>query len=123
MLVRCARCPAGLATCPRCTRRLCIEHTPLPGALCLDCEVAYQASRDGIATHGWFLAGFVLPWILFVATLDAVLAARSAGGIRGFSTGIPVLDAVIMAGIASVLCGKAAVALRERLHRERFVRA
>ena len=119
----CTRCPSGQDICPRCHARLCLDHGTLPGDACNECELEYHESRDGLKLNLWFLAGFALPWIVFAGILDKLpsWSARS-GGIRAITTGIPMLDCIIMFSVVAVIAGKGAMGLRSAFHRNAFMR-
>lgn len=119
----CTLCRAGYNACPRCAARLCMEHEPLPGDACGECELAYHAQRSELKLGAWFLLGLALPWVLFAGIYDHLpsWSARS-GGARAITTGVPMLDVIIMFSVTAVFLGKAAVGLRSMLHREQFLR-
>ena len=119
----CTVCPAGQDICPRCSRRLCMDHAMLPGEACNECELAYHESRGALKLNRWFLLGAALPWVVFAGILEHLpsWSARS-GGVRAITTGIPMLDAIIMFAITSVFAGKAAMGLRSAFHRNAFMK-
>ena len=118
----CTRCPAGQDRCPRCAARLCIEHVPFGNERCTACEIAFQDSRHSLRLWAWFVVGFYVPWALFVAIYEHLpsWSARS-GGVRAITTGVPMLDVVIMFSVMAVFAGKGAMGLRESLHRRSFL--
>lgn len=120
---RCERCPYGSEMCPRCATRFCMEHAMLPGEACNPCELAYHESKSTLKMNLWFVVGFALPWVVFVGILDRLPAwsARS-GGIRAITTGIPMLDAIIMFSVMAIIAGKGAMGLRHAFHRNAFMR-
>ena len=119
-MYRCPGCPSGSESCRRCMRRLCLEHVPLGGDACLDCEIAYQRSREGMQTLPWFLLGALVPLLVFALLAPTIARFPPSGGVRSITTGIPLLDAMIMTAVLSVFAGKLAIAVRERLHRRAF---
>ena len=90
-----------------------MEHLPLGGDACEQCEMQYALRRSEIARNGWFVLGFVLPW-LFVMAIHDYLPSWSArsGGVRAITTGVPMLDVLIMTGVTAVFMGKAMIGLR-----------
>lgn len=118
----CTHCPAGRDVCPRCARRLCGEHVPFGNEVCAECELAYQESRGTLKRWAWFLAGFALPWI-FLAGIAKHLPSWSArsGGPRAITTGVPMLDVLIIFTVIAVFAGKAAIGIREAFHRRTFL--
>jgi len=120
----CPNCPVAPVGCPRCSARLCMEHSPLPGEACVPCELAYHESRDKLRLNLWFALGFLVPWGWLFAMRDSLpsWSARS-GGVRAITTGIPMLDVLIMFSIIAVFAGKAASGLRSWMHRREFLRA
>jgi hypothetical protein len=118
----CTRCDAGPDRCTRCSARLCLEHIPLGGDACAKCELAYQQSRDRLNRVGFFLLGLALPWVIFAGIWDYLPSwhARS-GGIRAITTGIPMLDVIIMFSVTSIIFANGAVGLREAAHRRAFL--
>jgi hypothetical protein len=100
-----------------------MEHLPLGGDVCTDCEIVYQSRRGELQVYPWFLLGFVVPWGYVLAMWNHLpgWSARS-GGVRAITTGVPMLDVMIMCTVAAVFAGKAAASLRRKLHRRAFVR-
>lgn len=121
-MIVCRSCPSGHEVCRRCARRLCSEHTPFGGDACADCELAYFESRDGLRSNVWFVVGLALPWMV-IAALHEHLPSGSAraGGHRAITTGVPLLDILIMTAVISVFAGKAARRLRIWFHRRTFL--
>lgn len=99
-----------------------MEHQPLPGALCTACELAYQDSKHALPMNRWFALGFALPWI-FILGIHEHLPSWSArsGGYRAITTGVPMVDVLIMTAVTAVFAGKIAMGIRGALHRERFM--
>ena len=118
----CTRCPAGQDACRRCATRLCGEHVPFANERCAECELAFHESRDSLRLWAWFVVGFYVPWALFVAIYEHLpsWSARS-GGVRAITTGVPMLDVVIMFTVMAVFAGKGAMGVREWLHRRKFL--
>jgi len=118
----CTACPRGRNTCPRCATPICDEHVPFAGDACSECELQYHDEREDIRFNGWFAAGFALPWAGLMAIRDVLpeWSARS-GGHRAITTGVPMLDVLIMVLIIAVFAGKAAVGLRGVAHRRAFM--
>lgn len=118
----CTRCPTGHGTCPRCSTRICMEHVPFGGDACAECELAYHESRGDLKMSLWFLVGFALPWIFFAGIYEHLpsWSARS-GGARAITTGVPMLDVIIMFTVVAVFAGKAAMGLRVAHHRRAFI--
>ncbi|MFN0245828.1 MAG: hypothetical protein ACKV2T_02900 [Kofleriaceae bacterium] len=100
-----------------------MDHGTLPGDACGECELAYHEQRDQLRLGWWFVAGLAVPWILFLGIFDHLpsWSARS-GGVRAMTTGIPMLDVVIMFSILSGFAGKAAMGLRSACHRNAFMK-
>jgi hypothetical protein len=122
-MASCRACPSGQEVCRRCARRLCIEHTPFGGDACVECEVEYFESRDGLLLEVWFLIGFALPWILLAAMHTSLPSgSMRAGGGRAFTTGVPLLDVAVMAMVAAILLGASVRGLRVWLHRLAFLK-
>jgi hypothetical protein len=119
----CKQCPAGQDICPRCSARLCMDHGTLPGDACVECELAYHEERGQLMLGWWFVAGLAVPWVLFLGILEHLpsWSARS-GGVRAITTGVPMLDVIIMFSILSIFAGKAAIGLRSAFHRGQFMR-
>lgn len=119
----CTQCPAGQDICPRCRARLCLDHATLPGNACNACELAYHEERTKQQRAWWFVAGLALPWVLFLGIYEHLpsWSARS-GGHRAITTGVPMLDVIIMFSIMSIFAGKAALGLRATFHRGQFMR-
>ena len=118
----CTVCPYGIERCGSCRRRLCLEHIPLGGDACLDCEVAYQRSRDDLDMLPWFLLGFAVPWAVFAMLYESIARFGPSGGVRAITTGIPLLDAALMTSVLAFFAGKAAIAVRMAFHRRAFDR-
>jgi hypothetical protein len=95
----------------------------LPGNACAECELAYHDERTKQQRAWWFVAGLALPWVFFAGIFEHLpsWSARS-GGPRAITTGVPMLDVIIMFSIASVFAGKAALGLRDYVHRGQFMR-
>src|SRR5688572_28572514 len=93
----CTVCPRGQNACPRCSTSLCNEHVPFTGEACAECELEYHEEREGLGLTRWFVGGFALPWAGLAAISDALpdWSARS-GGHRAITTGVPMLDILIM---------------------------
>lgn len=99
-----------------------MEHIPFGGDACAECEVKYQASRDDVQMLPWFLLGFAMPWVVFFGIYEHLpsWSARS-GGVRAITTGLPMLDVLIMFTIVAIVAGKTAMGLREAAHRRAFL--
>jgi hypothetical protein len=121
-MLTCPACTLGMNACPRCAARSCMEHQPMPGALCNACELTYHESKSALHMNRWFAVGFALPWLFLLGIVDHLpsWSARS-GGARAITTGVPMLDVLIMATVAAVFAGKIAMSIRTALHRERFI--
>ena len=115
----CAACQAGAARCVRCTRALCFDHVSLDGH-CNDCELAYHADRARLRLGGWFALGAAPPIALLAATWSELASMRMAGGFRAITTGVPLLDGIVVAGVTAVILGRGMVGVRTWLHRRRF---
>jgi hypothetical protein len=102
---------------------VCDEHVPFAREACAECELRYHEDRERLSLRAWFGAGFAMPWALLTAVSETLpsWSARS-GGFRAITTGVPMLDIVIMTGVIAVFAGKAAVAIRSSLHRRAFMR-
>jgi cation transport ATPase len=120
----CPACPLGMTACRRCGARACMEHQPTSGAICNACELAYHESKRTLRLNAWFALGFAMPWV-FVLGIHEHLPSWSArsGGFRAITTGVPMIDVLIMATVTAVFAGKIAMVIRTALHRERFITA
>ncbi len=100
-----------------------MDHGTLPGDACAECELAYHESRDKLKMGLWFVIGFAVPWILFAGVYEHLPSwdARS-GGVRAITTGIPMLDVIIMFTVMAVFAGKGAMGLRSAFHRGQFMK-
>jgi zinc transporter ZupT len=102
---------------------LCVEHTPFGGEACMDCELAYFKSRDGLYLKLWFWIGFALPWMLLAALHEGLPSGSAhSGGGRAITTGSPLLDVSIMTMVGAILLGTAVRGLRVWLHRNAFLK-
>jgi uncharacterized protein (DUF983 family) len=54
------------ATCPRCGRSFCLQHTTLPQGVCMACEADYQHRRPGSLTR---LIGVLAAIVLFAVAI------------------------------------------------------
>ena len=105
------RNPGGGTQCVACHKISCMEHSPTPGKFCNDCELLFFTKRDSSQNYKVARAGgFLIPWIVFALLAYPVLKnvgfMASGTSVRGFSTGIPLLDMAIFAGIFSaMMCG------------------
>jgi hypothetical protein len=118
----CTVCPRGQNACPRCSTPLCDEHVPFRREACAECELAYHEERDGLGLNRWFLGGFALPWAGLAAISDTLPEwSMRAGGFRAITTGVPMLDILIMTAVVGVFAGKAAIGIRSWLHRRSFM--
>ncbi len=119
----CTNCQAGTERCPRCGVRLCGEHLPFAREACAECELAYHDETETLKMNAWFLLGFALPWLVFAAAYDSLpsWSARS-GGARAITTGVPMLDIIIMFVVMGVFAGKGVMGLRRWLHRRAFMK-
>jgi hypothetical protein len=71
----------------------------------------------------WFAAGFAVPWILFLGIYEHLPSwSERSGGARAITTGVPMLDVLIMFTIMAVFAGKGAMGLRAAFHRGKFMR-
>lgn len=106
----CANPPGG-TQCLACNATSCLEHSPAPGKFCNECELLFFSKRDSSASYKtWRICGFLFPWIAFALLAYPLLKnvgfMASGSSMRGFSTGIPLLDMGIVAGILSaIMCG------------------
>jgi hypothetical protein len=118
----CTVCPRGTNTCPRCNTSLCNEHVPFAREACAECELQYHDEREEIRFGSWFAAGFALPWAGLLAISDALpsWSARS-GGYRAITTGVPMIDILLMTLVIAVFAGKAAMGIRSAVHRRQFM--
>ena len=118
----CTNCRTSMETCPRCGAETCADHMALERNSCLDCALAFYDSRDKLHMKAWFLAGFILPWALYVSMLPHLPSwSERSGGFRAMTTGVPALDVLIIVGFVSVFAGKAMMGLRKWLHDRTFV--
>lgn len=121
-MVACSGCRSSVVSCPRCDERMCPDHMAIEGETCSECALAYYEGVDRLHLNVWFLAGFAVPWALYVALFDRLpeWSARS-GGFRSITTGVPALDVLIMFVVMAVFAGKAAMGLRRWVHRRMFM--
>jgi hypothetical protein len=96
----------------------------MSGSTCNACELAYHESKSALRLNAWFAAGFTMPW-LFLLGIHEHLPSWSArsGGARVITTGVPMVDVLLMATVTAVFAGKLAMGIRTALHRERFITA
>lgn len=94
----------------------------MPGAVCNGCELAYCESKSALRLNAWFAVGLAMPWLFLLGIRDHLpsWSARS-GGFRAITTGVPMVDVLIMTTITAVFAGKIAMGIRLALHRERFI--
>lgn len=87
-MMACTSCRSSVVSCPRCGDRTCVDHSAIYGETCSECALAYYERLDRVHLNPWFVAGFVMPWALYVALLDRLpdWSARS-GGFRSITTG------------------------------------
>jgi hypothetical protein len=111
-----------MTACPRCAARSCLEHQPMPDQVCNACEVAYHESKSSLRLNTWFAVGFAMPWLFLLGIRDHLpsWSARS-GGFRSITTGVPMVDVLIMTTVTAVFVGKIAMGIRTAVHRERFI--
>lgn len=118
----CTHCPVGQERCPRCASPLCGEHVPFRGEACAECELAYHEDKDRLHMNRWFLLGFALPWVAFAAAYDLLPSwSERSGGFRAITTGVPMLDVILVCTATAVFAGKGMVGLRAKLHRRSFI--
>jgi hypothetical protein len=109
--------------CPRCGLPVCTAHIPSNHERCWNCEGTYHDRR---ATRGDKLAFWVpygLVWLGFALATPTLISMGNLGGVTayGFSTGIPLLDAIIAAALISLGLGFAGRWIRNRVLRRRFL--
>jgi hypothetical protein len=107
----------------RCGQLVCATHIPSRNERCWNCEGTYHERR---ATRGEKLAfwiPFCLVWLVLLVAAPALLSMGFAGGgaMRSFSTGVPMIDATIIAAMASLGLGYAGRWTRNRILRRRFL--
>lgn len=123
-MTACTNCRTSTTTCPRCATPQCSDHTAMYSDTCVDCALAYYDSRERVNMKGWFVAGFMLPWLGYVALLVNDLLPRwdmRSGGHRAITTGFPALDVIIMFTIIAVFAGMGAMRVREHIHKRAFM--
>ncbi|HEX5059965.1 MAG TPA: hypothetical protein VFV99_11430 [Kofleriaceae bacterium] len=121
--MECTNCRTSVYSCSRCGAETCVDHMALEHRdTCLDCALAFYDSQDKLHLNAWFIAGFILPWALYLRMLpDLPSWSERSGGYRAMTTGFPALDVLIIVGFVSVFAGKAMIGLRKWMHRRTFV--
>jgi hypothetical protein len=111
------------ARCRRCEQALCLEHVPMAGECCMSCEQTYQHELGELGLKRWWWLGFALVWPLLPLALGPV---QGAWRLRMWAwgalpTGLAMVEAATMTFVLALGVGHAAVALRRRRYRARFV--
>jgi len=119
--------PRGGTQCAACPTISCMEHSPAPGKFCNACELRFYDIRDSSKSYKtWRAIGFLIPWGVFLllaypvlTTFGFINASTSGTNIRGFSTGVPLLDMAIFAGLFSaIMCGGFSSFVAGRIRKE-----
>jgi len=100
--------PADGLRCDACRQWSCGDHSTQAGRFCVRCEAAYFRYRDSLPSYtAWKHVGFFLPWGIFAILAPLVFAKygwmAEAGSMRGYSTGVPLLDMAVFTSIFSIL--------------------
>jgi hypothetical protein len=109
--------------CVRCGQPVCIQHLPSEHERCWGCEGTYHDRRSGRGDRLAFWLPFGVVWLVFAIAAPTLLSWGFVGGtsMRSFSTGIPLLDAGILAALGSLGLGLAGRWIRDRTLRRRFL--
>ena len=108
--------------CARCDRALCLEHVPASDARCPHCEHAFVVRVA--SGYGRYVAAVLaaLPMVLYgLAAPTIATFPLGARGMRGFSTGVPLIDAFAMAIVFSVVLAGGLLQARRTWIRQRFL--
>jgi hypothetical protein len=122
-MMTCTACRTSSWSCPRCGDARCADHVATYRQECLDCALAYYASRDTVHMRAWYAVGAALPWLLYASVYSELPSwSERSGGFRAITTGVPALDVVLMFAFVSFFAGKAMVTLRTWWHDRVFAR-